>query len=159
MPEKFCSEIGEKIPVNVYLRVRNCDAWSGLYSHENYCINDVGRMMAFYDVKPYYVILLEYKGHGRFFVEIFNNHNIEIDYPLRPICTKEQQSIGYVSRSEERQYVPIELAKMASVFYYNALNKSTVTCNVVIRNDHLEHSNMIRVIFNIEWNFILFQWT
>lgn len=84
--------MGDKIPENVYLRVRNCDAWFGSYSRQNCCIHNVGRMMDFYGVKPYYLILLRYKGFGRFSIEIFNHMNIEIDYPLRPICKINMES-------------------------------------------------------------------
>lgn len=147
LPDKFCSEIGQYIPLNVYLRVRNCDACCGVYLHDKKCIDNLGNMMDFYVVKPYYVVLLEYKGFGSFNVEVFNNSNVEIDYPLRPICSKKQRLIGDVCTTKPREFVPIELAKMAATFYYNVLNKSPFFCNIVIGKQHLEESIKIKVIF------------
>lgn len=94
MPLDFCSLFGEKIPSNVYLRIRTGDVWCCVHDRENACISNVGLMMGFFDVKPYNVFLLEYREDGYFHVQICNGDTVKIDYPLRTIPFKKPSLVG-----------------------------------------------------------------
>lgn len=147
MPCQLGSTYLNNIPENVYLRVRNGEAWCAAYRSDDACIVNLRRMMSFYRIKPYNVVLLEYKGHGNFGIEIFNNDTIEINYPRRLYGVKKPRlTLSNGSEVENIQtFTDIEVEKMAARLFYNASSNSRVSYNVKIRNEHLVDSNLVQV--------------
>lgn len=110
--------------------------------------------MDFYRVQPYNIILLQYNGDGNFNIEIFNHEAVEIDYPLRPVAVKKPRLTEEMSNIEPRVYSTVEVDKMWSRFYYNALSNSGVSCNLLIQKRYLKLSNKLEVMFVI----VIFCW-
>lgn len=147
MPGDFCLRCGNEIPVNVYLRVRNCDAWCGLYRHDKACIEGLGRMMSFYGIKPFNIVLLRYNGCGSFSMEIFDDYHIEIDYAVRPISLKKSSLIQTTADNKTEDYSMLDLEKMSARFWYNSFGDSRSSYSVLIQDEHIEKSNKIEVAF------------
>lgn len=54
--------------------------WIGTYVKVSKYIENLDAMMNFYDIKPYYLILLQYKFGSNFKIEIYNPYVVEISY-------------------------------------------------------------------------------
>lgn len=145
LPPDFCCEMGDKIPLNVYLHVRNCDAWCGLYSQDNAYVKELCSMISFYGIKPYNVVLLQYNDLGTFGIEIFDDYNVEIDYPVRTICFKKPRTTGMVAQIDKQDYHRLELEKMSARFWYNSYGNSRSSFDLLICREHLQKSNKIQV--------------
>lgn len=133
--------MGDKIPEFVYLRVQNCDSWRGNYRPNNACIENLGWMMSYYNVKPYNLVLLQYKGEGNFEMQIFNDNTVEIDYPMRKIGVKKAR----LTENEEI-FSDIELEKLSAKFSYNAFKNSRISHEVIIKTEHLQDAEFIQVL-------------
>ncbi|KAK1379223.1 hypothetical protein POM88_025975 [Heracleum sosnowskyi] len=149
LPPQLSSNFLQNIPENVYLRVRNGDAWCAYYRRHDACLVRLGAMINFYRLKPYNVILIKYKGDGNFNMEIFNNDNIEIYYPRRMIGLKKPRltlTTGSTLEESRGDFSNIEVEKMAARFFYNASSNSRLSYDVIIQNEHLQNSNLLQVL-------------
>lgn len=138
--KSFAREYGAQIPGRVYLQLPNGATWFGNYVPDTECIEGLDNFMLYYNIKPYHVVALEYRGSSRFGVEIFSCYAVEIDYGLKDIPFElgnlTQNHLGCDIR-EMLTTTDCEIEKFCSTLSFNAKSTWSAAYEFFITENHV----------------------
>lgn len=119
----FAEKFRQTLPKKVFLHLPCTKIWRGNFSLENDSIVGLEKMMQYYGIKPYYMVLLNYVGDATFKVQIFNECAVEICYPFesfeshKKVATRRSRTLVQILGVDCSD---IEIARIRDTLSFNA---------------------------------------
>lgn len=129
------------MPERLLLHVPPRVVWNGIYRKDRQWIEGLEKLMTFYSIKPYHLVVLEYIGGPSFNLKIFNPYGVEINYNI----VKEAVTEKDVGRSN-MNLSDIELDRLCGTLSFNVYNSGEGICDVVLGKRHLRNTDLYEVI-------------
>lgn len=103
-------------------------------------------MMSSYCIKPYHLVLFEYRGGDIFYLKVFNPYGVEISYHI-----EKRTESGVEINKKLLTTSDFEDEKLCRILSFNAYESCKGICDVVIRKKHLRKSGVydVRAILTI----------
>ena len=130
----------DSLPERLLLHVPPGVVWNGLYSRDNFCIEGLEKMMTFYSIKPYHLVLFDYHGGAIFNLKKFNPYGVEISYDVASRSNFWIDPATSVLSTSE-----LEVEKLCGTLTFNAYQSGQAVCDVVVRNRFLRKSGSYEV--------------
>lgn len=122
----FYVDFGSELPELLKLHGPCSSVWTGNFVKESRCIEDLGEMIKFYGIKPYYLTLLQYRGGPDFKFQIYNSYAMEITY--------RNESQG---SSSEFVCTNADIDRLACSYFFNAMDTVSADHIVVVESRHV----------------------
>ena len=130
------------MPERLLLHVPPGVVWNGIYRKDRQWVEGVEKLMNFYSIKPYNLILFDYIGGPSFNLKIFNSYGVEINYNTVKVSEISTDLGGSLPNFSE-----IEIDKLGGTLSYNVYHSGRSICEVVIGRKHLRKSEVYKVIY------------
>ncbi|WOG87092.1 hypothetical protein DCAR_0206314 [Daucus carota subsp. sativus] len=146
LPEEFCVGKGQDLPERLLLHVPPGVVWNGIYRKGRQSIEGVEKMMSFYCIKPYHLIVFDYIGGPSFNLKIFNPYGVEINYNFFKNSDTPTGLEGCILNPSE-----IEVDKLGGTLSYNVYHSGRSICEVVLGNKHIRKTEVYKVLKRSDW--------
>lgn len=115
--------------------------WSSHIAPNSQYIEGLEEMVYFHNIKPYHIVIMEYRYGGNFKVEIFNPFCGEIDYCVDHNNVRLNNSQSLELNTDNVLFSNLESTKLFECYRHNAYHNFVGLHNLRIEADHLEEGS------------------
>ncbi|WOH00705.1 hypothetical protein DCAR_0520079 [Daucus carota subsp. sativus] len=129
------------MPERLLLLVPGKVVWNALFRKDRSWIEGLEKMMIFYCIKPYYMLIFEYVGGPSFNLEIYNPYGVEINYWISP---KSDEALA-ADRSFF-EFSDLEIDKLCGTLSHNVYNNGSGLYDLLVNQNHLRKKEYYKIL-------------